>query len=460
MKLLFISHPIRYRQKPDFPPIGIAYLAAVVRAKGHEVRLIDGALNNISQIVTEAKEFSPYFIGVTCWTIGRQMVWRLCSLLKKFLPDTFLAVGGPHASYLSEHIFAKTPANAVIIGEGEETTCAIIDAIENNRDLSRVKGLVFRQQDGIIVHTEQQPHVAQLDAIPFPYYMGFKNFSFHQYAGLAVLPKPTAPIITSRGCLFDCSFCGSVNFWGRKWRPRSAKNVLSELRWLVNIMGARSIYFFDDNFPAMKKRAMEICQGIIDFQLNIEWACCSHVKMIDKELLDAMRKSRCTCIDFGVESGSNDILRRINKHQTRDDIEKTFELTHNAGIKPRAFLMVGNPGETKRTIDETIDMIEKIKPHASIGASILWLLPGTNVYKKAKKNGFIDDNYWLKDDDVPYNLQEHTQDELFKLRQRLMWGIVRKKTSISSLLSFLLKNLYYRYPFLSLIRSLVPDKLK
>lgn len=460
MKVLFISHPSKNRQKPDFPPIGIAYLGAVVRSKGHEVRLIDGALNSIAHIVTEAKEFSPKFVGVTCWTIDRAMVWKLCSLLNSVLPDSLLVVGGPHASYYPEHIFAKTPADAVVIGEGEETVCALLDSYEGNGDLSKVSGIAFRKKNGAIINIRRRPYIGQLDSIPFPYYMGFNNFNFRQYAGLAVLPKPTAPIITSRGCLFDCSFCGSVNFWGNKWRPRSAINVLSELQWLVEDMGARSIYFFDDNFPVIKKRAMEICQGIIDRRIDIQWACCSHIKMINKEMLDIMRKSGCVCIDFGVESGSNTILSHINKNQTREDIEKVFALVHNAGIKPRAYLLVGSTGETIKTIDATIKMTGRIKPYASIGASLLWLLPGTRVYEEAIKNGYIDDDYWLKFDDVPYNLQEHNYDELIKLRQRLMWGIARQKTGISPILSFVLKSLYYRYPFLSRMRSLIPDRLK
>jgi len=122
--------------------------------------------------------------------------------------------------------------------------------------------------------------------------------------------------------------------------------------------------------------------------------------------------------------------------------------------------MVGNKGESIDTIDETIEMAGFIKPHSSIGATLLWLLPGTRVYREACENGFISDDYWLKSDDVPYNLQEYTYRELFGLRQRLMRGIARKKGGISPMLSFYLKSIYYRYPFLSRMRSLIPDWLR
>jgi anaerobic magnesium-protoporphyrin IX monomethyl ester cyclase len=460
MKVLLISHPNKNRQKPDFPPIGIAYLGAMAKKHGHEVLLIDGCINSLNEIARSAKEFSPDFIGITCWTINRGLIWELCSRLKKILPDIFLAIGGHHASFYPEHIFTKTHARAVIVGEGDETLCELLDSIKNGSSLSHVKGIVFKRKDATIERTEIRPLIENLDTIPFPFYEGFRNFDFKNYTGFAGLPRPTAAIITSRGCAFDCTYCSSVNFWGRKWRYRSAQNVLDEMEHLIRKMGARSIYIFDDNFPVNKKRAIDICHGIVERKLNIQWACCSHVKMVNEELLNAMKISGCVSIDFGVESGSNLILENINKQQKRIDIERAFELTHRMGIKPRAYLMVGNQGETTDTIDETIEMIGKIKPHSSIGATLVWLLPGTQAFEEARRNGFINDDYWIASDDIPYNLQEYSFDELFKLRLRLMHGIMKQKGGIIPAMNFYLKSIYYRLPFLSRFRSIIPDWLR
>ena len=460
MKVLLISHPNAYRQKPDFPPIGIAYLGAIVKNRGHEVLLIDGGIHLIDEIVHSAKEFSPDFIGITCWTINRGVIWALCSQLKKNLPNTFLAIGGSHASFYPEHIFAKTHADAVVIGEGEETLCELLDVLEGDGALAQIKGIAFKRNDGAVEQTEIRPLIETLDVIPFPFYKGFKNFNFKNYAGFAGLPRPTAAIITSRGCVFDCTYCGSVKFWGKKWRYRSATNVLDEIEHLVKKMGVRSVYIFDDNFPVNKKRAMDICQGIVERKLNIQWACCSHVKMVNEELLRAMKKSGCVSIDFGVESGSDLILENIKKKQKRCDIEHAFALAHRVGIKPRAYLMIGNRGETMATIDETIELAGVIRPHSSIGATLLWLLPGTQVFEEARRNGFIDNSYWLKSDDIPYNLQEYSYDELFKLRQRLMRGIAKQKKGIIPLINFYFKSIYYRFPFSRRLRSLIPDWLR
>jgi len=460
LKIALISSPSNRRQKPDFPPPGIAYLGATAHQAGHEVLLIDSGLRTISQIIQDVREVSPDLVGVTCWTIDRNMVWELCAALKKAAPKAFLVLGGPHATIYPEHILKKTHASAVIVGEGEKTFAEFLKALVEGKDLGDVNGMVLRNEDGSVFYTAPRTPIQNIDSIPRPYYAGFRNFKFSHYGGFPPLPRPTAAIISSRGCIFDCNYCASVQFWGRRWRFRSPENVLEEIGWLVENLRVRSIYFFDDNFPANKKRAIAICEGIIKNGWDLQWACCSHVKMMNRELLEVMKASGCVTIDFGVESGSDKILKNTNKRQTRKDIEKAFDLIHKIGILPRAYLMVGCPGEDESTIDETIDLIGRIKPRSSIGANILWLLPGTAFYEDAVKNGYISKDYWLESSEVPYNLQEHSLEELKALRRRLMFGIARKKGGLSPLVTYYLKIMYYKYPFLSIFRSLVPRKLR
>lgn len=460
MKVVLISNPTSRRQKPDFPPPGIAYLGAVVHNAGHEVLLIDGGLRTISQIIKKVRKTSPDIVGVTCWTFDRGMVWQLCADLKKAVPKAFLVLGGPHASIYPEHIFTKTHASAVVIGEGEETFVDILDALGRDRDLRNIPGLALRAEDSSVYYTPPRSQIQDINTIPYPYYAGYHDFSFANYGGFPMLPPPTAAIISSRGCVFNCTYCASVRFWGQRWLFRSPKNVLEEIRWLVEDFSVRSIYFFDDNFPVNKERVIAICEGIINNGWNLKWACCSHVKMMNREVLRVMKASGCVTIDFGVESGSDKILKNINKKQTRKDIERAFALVHEVGILPRAYLMVGCPGEDESTIDETIELIGRIRPRSSIGASIFWLLPGTKVYDDAVKSGHISEDFWLEFDDIPYNLQEHSLEELEILRKRLMLGIAKKKGGFSPLVTYYLKTIYYKYPFLSVFRSSVPGRFR
>jgi anaerobic magnesium-protoporphyrin IX monomethyl ester cyclase len=460
LKIALISNPTSRRQKPDFPPPGIAYLGATAHQAGHEVHLIDGGLRITSQITQDVRDVSPDLVGVTCWTIDRNMVWKLCAALKEAAPKAFLVLGGPHATMYPEHIFKKTHASAVIVGEGEETFAEFLEALVEGKDLKDVAGLVLRTKGGGVFYTTPRPTIQNINSIPRPYYAGFRHFSFLHYGGFPPLPRPTAAVISSRGCVFNCNYCASVRFWGRRWRFRSPENVLEEIGWLVEDLGVRSLYFFDDNFPVNKERAIAICEGIINNGWDLKWACCSHVKMVNRELLEVMKASGCVTIDFGVESGSDKILKNVNKRQTREDIEKAFDLVHKAGILPRAYLMVGCPGEDESTIDETIELIGRIKPRSSIGANILWLLPGTAVYEDAVKNGYISEDFWLESNEFPYNLQEHSLEKLEALRRRLLLGIARKKDGLSPRVAYYLKRAYYNYPFLSIFRSLVPRRFR
>jgi anaerobic magnesium-protoporphyrin IX monomethyl ester cyclase len=460
MKVLLISNPPLRKQRPDFPPVGIASLGAVSRQLGHDTILIDSGFYQVGEIVSQAQRFSPDIIGITCWTIDREMVWDLCRKLKKKMPSTFIVLGGPHVSIFPSHIFRKTNVDAVVVGEGEQTFEELLTALKQNRNLKEILGLVLRGTDDNIFDFKPRDLIKNLDNLPFPFYQGFPHFSFSRYTGFPLLPKPTASIMSSRGCVFDCTYCGSSRFWGRQWRHRSAANILNEIEWLLKEHRIRSIYFFDDNFTVNYQRVEDICNEFIRRGWNLPWSCCSHVKSVNKELLALMKQSGCISIDFGVESGSNRILNVIHKQQTRSDIKRTFALVHEAGIKPRAYLMVGSPGEDESTIDETVQLINLIKPWSSIGATILWLLPGTSVYADAVANGHINDEFWLTNENVPYNLQEHSYDELCLLRQRLMYGIARGKGGNGALVNYYLKSLYYRFPQLAIFRHLIPGVLK
>ncbi|MBU4446390.1 cobalamin-dependent protein, partial [bacterium] len=177
MKIVLISNPTSRRQKPDFPPPGIAYLGAVAHQAGHEVLLIDGGLRTISQITRDVSEASPDLVGVTCWTIDRYLVWKLCAALKQAVPKAFMVIGGPHATMYPEHIFKKTHASAVVVGEGEETFAEFLEALAEGKRLKDVAGMVLRNEDGGVFYTAPRPPIQNINSIPRPHYAGFRHFS-------------------------------------------------------------------------------------------------------------------------------------------------------------------------------------------------------------------------------------------------------------------------------------------
>jgi radical SAM superfamily enzyme YgiQ (UPF0313 family) len=205
----------------------------------------------------------------------------------------------------------------------------------------------------------------------------------------------------TRGCPGKCRFCGSPKFWGPKVRFHSVDYFIDELERLYK-KGINFFYFSDDTFSVDKKRVIEICKKILEKGINIKWVAISRVNYMSEDILCWMRKAGCIQISYGVESGSKKIRNLLNKKISNDDIEKAFAMTIKYGILPRAYFIYGCPGETRRTIQETIDLIKKIKPLV-IHFFVLSLFPGTRLYEDYKKKMKLTDDIWLnKIEDIKY----------------------------------------------------------
>lgn len=200
--------------------------------------------------------------------------------------------------------------------------------------------------------------------------------------------------------------------------------------------------FFDDNFTIKKDRVIKICSGIIDRRLDLVWSSVGSVRAVDKEILTWMKKAGCYQVQYGVESGSPKILENINKGQTVGQIRNAFRWTKEVGMEPYAYLIVGAPGETKETINETVKLMKEIAPNQnpSGGISILWILPGTKIYQLSKSQGLISDNAWIESDHEHfYYTGEYSVPELAQLRMQLHKGLARNGGALN-LLIFLLRR--------------------
>jgi len=444
MKVLLISPPRENPQPASFPPIGLGYIGAVLKQAGHEVRIIDAAAYSLKELKRAILDVNPEIVGLTCWTVERGMTFRVAKLIKENFPHASIIVGGQHATAFPEHMFQLAHADVVVLGEGERTTAELVRCFEDGSDISRVKGIVY-QHNGKAVYTQHRELIEDLDKIPFPIY---DDFDLKKYVGLPERKTLATAIVSSRGCPYNCIYCSSAVFWKKRWRARSSENVLAEVEWLYKDYNVRSFIFFDDLFFLNKDRAIEICKGIIERKLEVGWVAEGRVNLVDRELLKWMKKAGCYRIDYGVESGSPNILENINKKINVEQIKNAFGLTHEFGIKPVAYLMVGNPGETDVTIRETIQLMEQIKPYYTNTGGILWILPNTEIYEMSKKLGIIDDSYWQKNIETPFFTGERSLTELKALRNQLTLGLAKNKGSLKGYAMYLFRKCYDNSPLI------------
>ncbi|MEM2273066.1 MAG: radical SAM protein [Candidatus Bathyarchaeia archaeon] len=374
------------------PPIGLAYLASMLERSGYEVKIIDAPALNLSasQVRDIINMDQPEIIGVTASTPTIYNAYSVARAAKEVCPNSTVILGGPHPTFLPMETLQECPAvDIVCIGEGEETIFEVSEAIRRKMDLSRVRGIAFRTDDGRIVKTESRPLIKDLDSLPFP---AWHLLPMDKYT---VLGKRSivCHVMSSRGCPFRCIFCSSSQIFGKKYRARSAKNVVDEIEYLVSEYNPESIEFSDDEFTLNQKRTEEICNEIKKRKIDVMWACGSRVDTISRSLLRKMKEAGCSFIYYGIESASQRILNFIKKGITIDQIKRAVMLTKEAGIKMMGSFIVGFPDETKEEIKNTLAFPKKLKVDY-VQFTIATPYPGTELYEMAKKDGLLLTRDW------------------------------------------------------------------
>jgi len=380
LKILLIQPPPRNIQKEDIivPPLGIAYLAAVLEKKGHNVGIIDGFAEGLDYQTLEnrIKDFVPDIVGITGMTPVIDNAFRTVKAARKYAKH--IIMGGPHASMVRKNIFEQAPEiDFSIQGEGETSISMLVDAIDKGSNISSIPGLITRD-------FENPPacYIENLDSLPLPARHLLPN---DKYRYILSKGKVTT-IFSSRGCPYHCIFCDKTVF-GSKWRARSSENVLEEIELVVRDLGVKSIVFYDDLFTVKKDRVVEICKGILDRDLDIEWKAEGRVNIVDEETLKWMKKAGCSMIAYGVESGNQKGLDYLNKGTKVEQIRNAFELTQKAGIKPMGYFVLGIPVETYEEEIGTIEFAKEIKA-AYAQFSVLSPTPGTKLYDDVIKMGW------------------------------------------------------------------------
>lgn len=422
MKILLINPPLPWKNS-TMHPLGLGYIAAVLNKNGYKAKvedMFDYGWEKVRAIISQEQ---PDIVGISCLTNARASSFRVAQITKEVNPDITVVLGGPHASFMHRQILQNFPVDIIAIGEGEMTALELARALEDDADLGLVKGIAYKQ-DGKILVTEPRPFIQDLDSLPFP---SHEQFDFKRYEKEGVdVDKQLVDIITSRGCPFKCLFCSSCKFWGKSWRHRSAKNIADELECLHTKFGVNTFNFSDDIFTMKQDLVIDLCKEIIGRKLGIAWFAQSRVNCVSAGMLDWMKRAGCKTVAYGIESGSPEILKTIDKDITVEQAKEAFRVTKQAGLNADAFFMVGNPGETDQTIRDTCKLIDAIQPH-HIVVSITVVYPESGLYELAKQRNLINDDYWLSDTPAPAYTAEWPESKLSFWRLKILLHFLKIK---------------------------------
>lgn len=367
------------------PPLGLAYMAAVLEENDFSPLIIDANALGLGtdEVVKTILKKKPRIVGISANIVTAPSAFELAKELKK-KSDAVVIFGGPHPSAVPEEVMDKCPADALVIGEGEMTILEICKRMKTGKPLfNKVKGVMYRGKRGVIKNSPREL-IENLDSLPLPAHHLLPDFSVYKTRARR---KPVASIFTSRGCPFKCVYCNSSIF-GKRYRMRSAKNVLEEIDYLVSNFGIRQIDILDDNFTLVRSRVEEILNGIIMKKYNIAINLQNGVRAdkVDYPLIKLMKKAGVFKVAFGVETGDKGVLSRIKKSLDLKAVVNATKWAKKEGITTYGFFMFGLPGDTKRSMKKTIDFALKMDPDiAHFGITIPF--PGTELYSEVKKRG-------------------------------------------------------------------------
>ncbi|HTY44720.1 MAG TPA: radical SAM protein [Patescibacteria group bacterium] len=392
MKITLIQPPFKNYAVVN-PPLGLAYLAAVLRRHDHlaQITVIDAnALRlSIAELVGRVIESAPDAVGFTMTSpqvaVSLEAIRQIKSVKK--IP---VIVGGPHPTVREEELMREDAIDVVVRSEAEETIVQLYEYFKGSGSLGAIKGISFKEQ-GRLFRNPDRPLIEDLDRLPFP---AWELFPLGRYGSIAGKSKFCLPIMSSRGCPFGCIFCYKGVF-GRQYRVRSPSSVIEELRYLVDTFGIREFVILDDNFALDEARAVQICEGIIKSRIGLPWRLSNSVavKSSSSQLFLKLKEAGCYQVSIGVESGNQRVLDHIQKGIRLDQIENTFRLAKEAGLETVAFFMIGNLSENEQTMDETIRFAVKLDPDFA-QFTVATPYPGTQMYDIVKAQGRLLSDNW------------------------------------------------------------------
>ena len=398
----------------DSCPIGLSYLAVMLEKQGFDVSiynadynyeklgLIFGSLRNMTGAYQEylrilqdldnplwqevkkvISDQAPSMVGISCVTGNYGSAINVAKLVKKIAPDIPVVMGGFHPTIVTEEVLGNKNIDIIVRGEGEHTIAHLATTIQSQGPLDNIPGISYKV-NGKIVHNPDRPQIANLDDLPFP-------------AKHLLLEKETYPsrafgrLFTARGCPYHCIFCAAHALWTRKVRFRSPENVVQEIEQVKKIFGTRHFYFDDDTFTLNERRVMAICNLIIEKDLRISWGCETRAGQVSPDLARKMREAGCEYCNIGVESGDEEILKKIKKGVTIEQVKNTRKIMKDVGMAFNAYFIIGFPWETAAEIKRTVTLMKELNPERAF-YGIATPYPKTELHEICSSEGIIPGN--------------------------------------------------------------------
>lgn len=386
-------------------PYGLLMLAAQAKKDGHDVTIY-----NLSCYPWEILSKILHYIkadifGFTCLTINHFSVGLISAYIRERYPKAHIVVGGPHASSLAIEMLRHYPAiDTIVIGEGEQTFVEIIQNLELGKPVHNIHGTAWRCANEIKI-AAPRARIKNLDCLASP----------ADYFATGI-------IVTSRGCPGQCTYCQSKAIWGRKVKYHSAEYTIDLIEKCVRVHKRKTISIKDDTFTTDRKRVLAICKGILERKLNFLWSCDTRVDSLNDELLYAMRLSGCQQISLGVESASPTILQHIKKNIKTEQVLKTTRMAQKYGFQIRYFMIAGNRSETRETIQQSLEFIEKARPNMYMFSPFTFY-PGTEDFKILQTKYNITNGIFFSEQFQKKNLTIFHMDFSDDMKQVYEWFI-------------------------------------
>lgn len=409
MKILLIDPPF-YRIFGFYNryfPYGVTSVATVLKEKGHEVAVYDADCNDNPsdmdytrlpekyqiyldsfkddknaiwlEVKKTIQDFKPDIVGISIWTTFAASAFHIAKITKEFDYSCPVVMGGPHATVKSEEILSISPyVDYVVRGEGEITVNELISHLENDDlNLDSILGLSYKENE-VIKHNPARNPAKELDKFPFPDRTLLINEKKYTSEDMGL-------IMTSRGCPYGCTYCATET---RRVSYRSVDSILNEIRFVKDRYRTNQFSFKDDSFTVNKKRVEDFCDRLIIEKFDINWECNTRVNLVDEDLLKKMKKAGCNSIKVGIESGSERILKEMNKGITLNQVKYVAELFKKVGIHWTGYFMMGVPGETVDDSYKTLNFMYEVEPDfASIG--VYEPFPGTPMFATGIKRDLV-----------------------------------------------------------------------